>query len=306
MVIDHKKANGAGVLAILFWGTSFAVHRSLTEQLGILTAGACSCLLGGILGVLYFALIAGPAGGMRKFSLKRQAVRGLFLVSYEVCLMLAVGLSVGRQQVIEVGIINYLWPGLTLLLSVPILGYRAKPLLLPGLAVAMVGVVMASTQGAQFSWQALGEHLLSGGLPYVLALVAAVCWALYSNFSRLWAEPGDDSVVPFFVLTTGVVLGAMTLVLPEAHQWSMRTVIELLWMAVFPVLAATLLWNFAVQKGNVALLASLSHMTPLLTTVFSCIYLGVLPGASLWVACGLVIAGAVIARRSILSSHRGM
>ena len=72
-------------------------------------------------------------------------------------------------------------------------------------------------------------------------------------------------------------------------------------MAVFPSLLAFLLWNFAVQKGRMILLASLSHLTPLLATIVTCLYLQVAPGWLLWAACGLIIAGAVICKMSLTS-----
>jgi hypothetical protein len=52
---------------------------------------------------------------------------GALFVSYEVALYLAVGLSVSDQQVLVVGLINYLWPALILLTAIPILRYRARP-----------------------------------------------------------------------------------------------------------------------------------------------------------------------------------
>ena len=49
-----------------------------------------------------------------------------------------------REEVLAVGLINYLWPSLTLLLSVPILGYRSRWFLGPGMLVATAGMVVAT------------------------------------------------------------------------------------------------------------------------------------------------------------------
>ena len=44
--------------------------------------------------------------------------RSLLFVSYEICLALSVGLAGSRQQAIEVGMVNYLWPSLTILFAI--------------------------------------------------------------------------------------------------------------------------------------------------------------------------------------------
>ena len=71
-------------------------------------------------------------------------------------------------------------------------------------------------------------------------------------------------------------------------------------MAVVTTLLAFMLWNYAVKNGNMVLLASLSHLTPLLSMLVTSLYLQVAPSLWLWLACGLVVAGAVICRFSVI------
>ncbi|VEC78241.1 Permease of the drug/metabolite transporter (DMT) superfamily [Raoultella ornithinolytica] len=42
----------------------------------------------------------------------------LLFVSYEICLALSLGFAGSRQQAIEVGMVNYLWPSLTILFAI--------------------------------------------------------------------------------------------------------------------------------------------------------------------------------------------
>ena len=76
---------------------------------------------------------------------------GALFVAYTSCYCLAVGLATDREQVLTVGLVNYLWPSLTLLLSVPILGYRARWFLGPGMLVASAGMVVATAAGSDLS-----------------------------------------------------------------------------------------------------------------------------------------------------------
>jgi len=54
------------------------------------------------------------------------------------------------------------------------------------------------------------------------------------------------------------------------------------------------------RKGKIILVASFSYFTPLLSIIISSLYLQVVIKPSLWIACGLVILGAVICKFSII------
>ena len=58
--------------------------------------------------------------------------------------------------------------------------------------------------------------------------------------------------------------------------------------------AGYVLWDGAMRNGNLTLVVSASYLTPLLSTMISCIYLGVVPRESLWAGCILLIVGSVV------------
>jgi drug/metabolite transporter (DMT)-like permease len=347
-----------GLVAILFWSTTIAVSRHLADEIGALTAAACTWLAAGVLGCGW-AVASSRMGRMVRLPRAYLAACGGCFVAYMVCLYLAIGLARSDQQAIEVGILNYLWPSLTLVLAVPVLGLRPRPLFWLGVAVALAGASLAPLRLEEFSLSpaphrlqeyaaALGQRLAANPLPYVLAAAAAVLWALYSVLSRRLAgegaarvpqlackpccsgsavvgehglqatrgtlpENGQDAsgnaarptlprdagggAVPLFALAAGVVLLALRPVLHEPADWSWRAGGELAFMAVFPALIAYAFWDRAMRRGSATLVAAASYAIPLVSTILSSLYLGVAIGPTLWVACGLVVAGAVMAQR---------
>jgi len=296
----RSAATTMGILAIVLWSTTIALSRSLAEEVGALRSGACIYLLGGTLGCFYEAVLRRRAG--RLFRLPRAYLVGcgLLFVTYTACLYLAIGLSASRQQAIEVGIINYLWPGLTLLLAVPILRTKVRAAFPLGVALALAGAALASLRWGEYSWAALSENLRTNPWPYGLALVAAAAWALYSTLSRRWGGEAEGGAVPLFVLATGVVLAAVHYALPEPVVWSARAVGEILYMAALPTLLAYAFWDAAMRRGSVMLVAALSYLTPLLSTLISSAYLHVAIGWNVWAACALVVAGAFVCQRSVV------
>jgi drug/metabolite transporter (DMT)-like permease len=289
-----------GILAILFWGTTIAFSRSLTEQLGPLTTASWIYVLSGIWSCIY--LFSEPGRIKQTFQLPILYLTGggtLFIL-YMVCLYLAVGLAFSREQVLEVSIINYLWPGLTLIFSLPILHKKGKISLIPGIFIAFAGFYLATVQSGMFSWEVFKRNFQVSYLPYLLALMAAVTWGLYSNLVRRWAGHTEGGAVPLFLLVTGLILTIIRLIFPEESYWTPRVVLELLYMSVFPTFLAYIFWDRAMRKGNIILVVSLSYFTPLLSIVITSLYLGVVIKPTLWIACGLVIVGAVICKFSIV------
>jgi drug/metabolite transporter (DMT)-like permease len=289
-----------GILAILFWGTTIAFSRSLTEQLGPLTAASWIYMLSGVWGCIY--LINKPGGIKKTFQLPILYLIGCgaLFIFYMVCLYLAVGLAFSREQVIELSIVNYLWPGFTLIFSLPILHKKGKIMLIPGIVIAFAGFYLATMQSGMFSWEVFKGNFQVSYLPYLLAFLAAITWGLYSNLVRRWAGHSEGGAVPLFLLVTGLVLTTIRFLFPEESYWTPRVIVELLYMSVFPTFLAYTFWDRAMRKGKIILVVSLSYFTPLLSIVISSLYLRVVIKPTLWIACGLVIAGAVICKFSII------
>jgi drug/metabolite transporter (DMT)-like permease len=301
-LVPHRRglSTALGLLAIVFWSTTFAVSRSLAEEIGVLTAGAGMCLGGGVLGCIYIALIQRRTAAV--FQLPRTYLLGCgaLLVAYMVCLFLSIGLAANRQQTVEVGIINYLWPGLTLAFAIPILRTKVRWSFFAGLAMAAAGAALAPLRLGEYSTEALLENLIANPLPYALALAGAIVWALYSVLSRRWGAAAEGGAVPLFMLAAGAVLATLSLAFPHTAAWTGRVAAELAFMAVFPVMIAYTFWDRAMRQGNVTLVAALSYLAPLLSTALSALYLRVELGWNLWLACGLIVAGAALAQASVV------
>jgi drug/metabolite transporter (DMT)-like permease len=285
-------STGGGLLAIVLWSATFAFARSLSESVGPLTAAAAVYLVGGLLCLAGLRWSRTSAGHL--LSLPRRYLLGcgsLFIV-YTVAVYLAVGLARDRSQLLEIALVNYLWPTLTILLSIPLLRQRAGLLLLPGTALALTGVFLVMTQGDRVTWQSCWSHVRGNPAAYGLALVAAVAWALYSNLTRRWSEPGSRGAVALFMPATGLVLLVMRSLATEPASWSLQAAGEALALGGITALAYAL-WDASMRKGNLLLVAACSYFTPLLSTLVSCAYLRVTPTSRLWTGCLLIVAGSL-------------
>jgi drug/metabolite transporter (DMT)-like permease len=296
-----------GVFSILFWGSTVALSRSLSEHLGPVTTASYVFLLGGACSLAHSLFVARRrvgglshwAGDLKLLSLRYWLVCGGLFVCNQIAFYLAVGLAAGRMEAIEVGLINYLWPSLTILFSIPLLHKKGKATLLPGILIAGTGVALAMLP-RDLGLFTLSIRSLSTNLaPCLLAFLAAITWGIYSNLSRALAASADGNAIPLFLLATGMVMAVLRLFFPEQASWTTGTVIELGATALFPAWLAFQFWDVAMRRGRLILVASLSYFTPLISVVISSVFLRVAPGPKLWIGCAMVIAGAVICNYSM-------
>jgi drug/metabolite transporter (DMT)-like permease len=304
-VTERNRCTAQGILAILFWGSTIAFSRSLAEKVGTLTAASCIFLIAGGVSCTYFIISHRFQGISRVSRAYLYGCGGLF-ITYTVCLYIAIGTAVSRLQVLEVGLVNYLWPSLTLVMAVPFLRWRARTTLVPGCVLAFGGVLLASAAVGE-SWQVFVADLETNSFPYLLALVAAFCWAMYSNLLRRWTRDAENGAVPLFLLASGLVLAGLRFFFPETTQWTNQSIIELAYMAVFSTSLAYVFWDTAMRMGDMILVTALSYLTPLLSIIIGSMYLGIGTGPYLWAGCLLVIMGSILCKLSVkedLTSHR--
>ncbi len=292
--VTSRPATAGGLLAILLWSATVAVSRSASEALGPLTAAAAVCGIGGALSLAWTLPSRTRRSQLRDLPRRYVLVCGGLFVAYMLLLFWAVGHAESRRQVLDVALLNYLWPVLTLLLTVVLLGRRARWALAPGTLAALVGLALVVRGDAAWSAPDISHSIA----PYAAAVLAALCWASYSVLTRRWAGGRGDGAVAVFLPAAAVGLALASAVANEPRAWDLRAVLETTALGAATFVAYTA-WDAAMRRGDVTLVAAASYLTPLLSTVVSCVYLGVWPGWPLWAGCGLLVVGSVVSWRSV-------
>lgn len=302
--MERARATRGGVLALAFWASTIGGSRFVSEQIGGMTAAAAIYLCAGVIGCARLAVSPERRRLLRDLPRPYWLACGALFVLYTVALYGAIAAARDRAQVVEVGLVNYLWPSLTLVFAIPVIGARARWTLLPGVVTAFAGVVLAATPSGDVPLAGLAQRLSEAPWPYALALVAAVSWGLYNPLGRRLAAgvPGDG--VPVFILVSGLVLGVLAAFSGERAAPSRAVVLPILYLALFPTWLAYALWDAGMRRGHIVLLSSLSLCMPVFSTALSGLVLGVTLGARVWIACLLVVAGAAVCGASVRDPDR--
>jgi drug/metabolite transporter (DMT)-like permease len=282
----ERAATVCGLVAIALWSTAAGLIRSISEIFGPLGGAAMIFSLGAL-------MLLGFLGRPRLHSTSKfyLLVGSALFVANEVCLSLALGFASNRTQAIELGVVNYLWPCLTVLLAIIMNGQKTRWIIVPGTLLALFGIVwVVSGDGA--SMPRLVSNVESNPLSYSLALACAITFALYCNVTRKYGG-GQNLVVLFFTVTAGVLWLKYAFSSEVISGFTLGSLSQLI-AAGIAMAGGYALWNVGILRGNLTLLATASYSAPVLSSAFAAVWLGVDLKAQFWQGALLVTIGSLI------------
>ncbi|WP_407551090.1 aromatic amino acid DMT transporter YddG [Vibrio parahaemolyticus] len=276
-----------GCIAILSWSCLLGIARLVTESLGPVGGAAMLYSLSSI-----FLLIVVGIPKLSYFSSKYLIVGGAMFVCYEIFLALALGYSNSRSQAIEVSIVNYLWPALTVLFAV--LGSNKKPnwLLYPAVTLAFIGVAWTVSGDNGLSPTQIISNVSSNPLVYFMAFTGAVIWAVYCNLTQ--RQQSKHNAITLFFIATAVSLWVKYAFADEPTMTFSWSALGYLFASAALMAGGYGLWNIAIVGGNMVFLATLSYFTPIFSALFSSLILGVTLSNSFWQGVVMVTVGSLL------------
>ncbi len=241
-------------------------------------------------GLLCLATVGFP--DIKRFSKGYLIAGSVLFVSYEMCLALSLGFAATRSQAIEVGMVNYLWPSLTIVFAILFNGQKSTLWVIPGLAISLLGVgwVLGGENGLHVHDIML--NIVSSPLSYGLAFAGAFIWAAYCTVTSRYAR-GQNGIT-LFVLLTALSLWVKYAVSDQPEMvFSVPVVVKLLMCGValgFGYAAR----NIGILHGNVTVLAAVSYFTPVLSAALAAIMLSSPLSFSFWQGALMVCAGSLL------------
>lgn len=199
---------------------------------------------------------------------------------------------------VEVSLIAYLWPLLIVVFAAFLPGERLRVHHAVGVLLGLAGAVIVITRGGSVG---LADGIMTG---HVIALFCAFVWSGYSVLSRRFGAVPTDVVAGYCLITAVVALvlhlGLETTVMPQtALQWAAIAV-----LGAVPLGAGFYAWDWGCKHGDIMVLGALSYAAPLFSVV---VLLLAGYGEYHWsvaLACGLIVAGAVIAAKDMVLRRR--
>lgn len=285
--LSNHKYTLYGIAAILLWSCLVALLRDVSELFGPIGGAALMYSVS----ALFLIMGMGPPklGGFNK----RYIIWGTALFAlYEVCLALFVGLANNRHQAVEMAVINYLWPTLTILLSIIVNRSKVSFWIYPGMLLAFFGVAWCVGGDSGLSISSITNNFASNPTAYLLAFVAPFIWSVYCVITQK-SSNGKNAIVLFFIATALSLWVLYGLSDEPAMVFSLHATITLV-LAGIVVGSGYALWNQAIIGGNLMLLGTLSYFTPVFSAIISALYLSITLSASFWQGVIMVTGGSLV------------
>lgn len=292
---ETRVATALGAVPILVWGATLAWVRTLSDEVGAVSGGAWMCI--GATIALWAWRTARQGLTRPRVSGKTVTLNGSLFAAYLVCFSIAVGTAASRVEAVSVGLVNYLWPSLAMLIAPLFVGKRITVVLVAQVAVAVVGTAIAVLARGDIPVDAILQAIVQRPAPYVAALLAALCWALYSNTASVGVREGDENPVSAYLPMAAVATGIyawMVEGLPFPQQTA--TWISLVTLSIATA-AGYICWDVAMRKGNTRIVGLGALFTPILSVSIAGVAFGERLGWNIWAGASLIVVASLMSRR---------
>lgn len=286
--MSKKIATLIGLSAIALWSLIAGLIKKVTlnidADLGITLIYTYSAII---------VLVIFKFPDFRLISKKYLFWGTILFVSYELSFAFAIAYAENSQQAIEVNIINYLWPSLTIVAFIFVKELKFNFLVIIGLLISISGIIYIQNGDEGFNLYGLINNSQSNPLSYGLAFMAAIIWAFYCVVTKKMSN-GHNPISIFFI-AAALTLWCKLIIF---HSISIPTL--QLSTNIYILVAALVVglgygaWNIGIVHGNITILVAASYFSPILSSISSMIILQTHLSASFWYGTWMVIIGSLI------------
>lgn len=282
-----RNATLIGLIAVLLWSSIVGLIRSVSESLGA-TGGAA--MMYSVASVFLLMSIGFPK--ISEFPRKYLIWGSILFVSYELCLSLSIGYANTNRQAIEVGMVNYLWPALTMVSAIIFNQQKSNLLVIPGFLIAILGIcwVLGGEQGLDLP--SMLANIQDNPLSYGLAFTGALIWATYCTVTARIAN-GNNGVTLFFILTACALWMKYLFIGGQPMTFDFHAIVYLA-LAAGAMGFGYAAWNVGILHGNVTVLAGASYFIPVFSAALAALVLKTPLTFSFWQGSAMVCLGSVL------------
>ena len=182
-----------------------------------------------------------------------------------------------------------------------LLGFAGAALI----ALGEGGGSFAAGGGGSFAAGGGSSFAAGAGIGAALLLGAAIAFAASAVVQKpLLAKYGALRVTAWsFVFGTAGLVWALPGLLPQVEKATRGAMVAVLFLALFPGALAYLLWNQALTRLPVAVVASSLYLIPPLTFAVAWVWLGEVPGPASWAGGLLALIGVALVQFKGKTSH---
>ena len=253
--------------AILFWSTMSSAFKITLQYIDytllLLFASITSLII--LFTILLFQKKLSLLKSLRPKDYLSSAIMG-FLNPFLYYFILFKAYTLLKAQ--EAGTLNYIWPIVLVLFSIPPLKQKIKIISILAILISFMGIIIISTEGHVLSLR------FSNVLGVILASGSAVFWALYWILNI--KDKRDEIIKLCLNFCFGVVYILISCLIINDIQWPVRNaILGSVYIGLFEMGITYFLWLKALSLSiNTAKVSNLVYLSPFMALIFIRISVG--------------------------------
>lgn len=297
---QQRQAYTYALLAVLCWSTIGSAFKISLRYLDFLTLLLFSSFVAAVV-LFIILLLQGKLNLMKKLK-KEDLLRSAFLgllnpFLYYVVLLKAYELLPAQ----EAGTLNYIWPLVLVLLSIPMLRQKITGWSILAILVSFFGIIIISTHGQLLTLR------FSNPVGVLLALGSAIFWALYWIFNMKDRREEVSKLFLnfcfgfFYIFLTIAILRFLGLNWSRYPLMPWQGIAGSVYLGIFEMGVTFILWMMALKlSSTTAKVSNLIYLSPFISLILIHFLIGEVILFSTII--GLVfIVGGIILQQSIKS-----
>lgn len=284
---NQSKAYLFAGMTIIFWATSasaFKIGLRHVDYLQLLFIANLTAVLF-LFAVLLFQKRLTFFRKIEKSHYTHSAILG-FLNPFLYYVVLFIAYSMLPAQVAQP--LNFVWPLMLVLLSVPILKQKLRIRSFIALIISFLGVFFISSEGNVLNLR------FSSPLGVSLALSSSIVWALYWLFNM---KDQREEVSKLFLnfLFALVLISIATIIFSDVKTINIRGLLAGIYIGLFEMGITFVIWLKALKlSGRTDKIGNLIYLTPFFSLVFISLILGEKIYITTFIGLILIVTGIFI------------
>jgi len=296
-MINQKKAYIFALMAVLCWSTVATAFKIALQNCSFLQLLFFSSLISAI--VLFIILIIQKKTSQLIKMERRTMIYSLTLgvlnpFLYYTILFKAYSILPAQEAMT----LNYTWPIMLVLLSIPLLKQKLTIKSLVAVFVSFAGIIIISTKGNIVSIN------LSNFFGDILAVGSSIIWALFWIYN---VRDKKDEVIKLFLnfLSGAILSGVLMLLFADFNTLKIEALPAIIYVGILEMSVTFVFWLLALKyTASTDKVSQLIFLSPFLSLIF--IHLIVKESIAIYTLAGLffIIGGIVIQQSSFNFSRK--
>jgi drug/metabolite transporter (DMT)-like permease len=163
----------------------------------------------------------------------------------------------------QANVMNYLWPIFVVIFSIPILKEKFNYKTILAISISFLGALITFTKG---NLSAFTHEYASG---YLLAILAAICYGLFSVLGKKFEYEKTSSMFVYYLSAVILIIPTTIVVSEFVVPKTLTTIIPLLLIGGLTSSIGFIFWFKALKLGHTHKTANLIYAVPFLAMIWT-------------------------------------